>query len=95
MLGGQVELDPMKVWRCDQLSAAGGGINCPACGRGATKLQLLIESKPKLSIPVPTRFLDANRPPGRIESGVGLAGKRFRASQFGAPVTFEAIRPIP
>jgi hypothetical protein len=70
-----MELDPMNVWRCDQLSAAGGGINCPACGRGTTKLQLLIESKPKLSILVLTRFPDANRPPQRIESGAGFRWK--------------------
>jgi hypothetical protein len=43
MLGEEMELDPMNVWRCDQLSAAGGGINYPACGRSATRLQLLIE----------------------------------------------------
>jgi hypothetical protein len=79
MLGEEMELDPMldpmNVWRCDQLSAAGGGINYPACGRSATRLQLLIESKPKLSILVLTRFLHANRPPRRIESGAGFRWK--------------------
>jgi hypothetical protein len=75
----------MNVSRCDQLPAAGGGINCSACGHGATKLRLLIESKPKLSILVLTRFLDANRTPGRIESGRAFAGKRFKSKADLAP----------
>jgi hypothetical protein len=96
MLGEEIELDPMNVWRCDQLSAAEGGINCPACGHGATKSQLLIELKPELSIPVLTRFPDANRHPWRIESGAGFRWKTLRGrSRFGLPVTFAAVRRIP
>jgi hypothetical protein len=43
MLDEKMESDPMNAWRCDQLSAAGGGLNCSACGHGATKLRLPIE----------------------------------------------------